>query len=121
MKIIGIGNKLNGEDIESLIKEFGGVFLGERLQDLDKIIGEGDEEVVIVDLSKNVKFIVLGLDDIYPGILSYNELENYLLEIISKGIKVNVTIVAFSKEKEEIGRCFLKCLLLKKSTLPLER
>ncbi|ABP95094.1 MULTISPECIES: hypothetical protein [Metallosphaera] len=111
MKLVGIGNEIFGDDAGKIVEEFGGTFVGSNLEALE---GFMDDEVIIVDSSKSVKFLVVGLKDLYPGILSYSELEDYLIRARLRGRKGAITIVAFSPEYREVARCFLSCLLSKK-------
>jgi hypothetical protein len=113
LKIIGIGNENYGDNEGEIVKEFGGIFLGPRLGELEKFLKE-DDEVVIVDSSKNFRFLIIGLKELYPGVLGYSELENYLLNAKIDGIKAKITIIAFSNEYRDKVKCFLNCILLKK-------
>lgn len=113
MKVIGIGNEIFDDHQGRIVEEFGGIYLGPKLAELDKFLKEEDE-VIVVDSSKNFRFIVIGVKDLRPGILGYSELENYLLNALVNGAKARVTVLAFSHESEMIARCFLSCMLSRK-------
>ncbi|BCS93150.1 hypothetical protein [Metallosphaera javensis (ex Sakai et al. 2022)] len=111
MKLVGIGNEIFGDDAGKIVEEFGGIFVGANLEALEDFM---DDEIIIVDSSRSVKFLVVGLKDLYPGVLSYSELEDYLIRAKLKGKNSMITIVAFSPEYREVARCFLSCLLSRK-------
>jgi len=113
LKIIGIGNEIFGDNEGKIVEEYGGIFLGPKLGELEKFLKEEDE-VIIVDSARNFRFLIIGLKELYPGVLGYTELENYLLNAKINGVKARITIIAFSKEYKDRVKCFLNCMLLKK-------
>ena len=115
MRLIGVGNELHGDEGGRIVEDFGGLFIGPNLDSMDELMRDEDE-VIVVDSAKSVRFLVLGLEEIYPGVLSYSELEEYLMRARMRGVKAKVTIVAFSRGHEGEARCFLTCLLSRRST-----
>jgi len=112
LKIIGIGSE-DFEEEGKIAKDFGGVYIGNKLALLEDLM-KNEDEVIIIDSLRGEGIIIVTVENIYPGIFSYNELENYLLNAKIKGINPRITIIAFSKNYEGLVRCFLNCKLSKK-------